>query len=219
MTNLLAIETTTGICSVALHLDTRTSAGHPKGLRDEPQKLFLENTRLAPRLHNRHVLTMVDDLLRTASLDKKSLHLIAYGAGPGSFTGVRIGAAVAQGLAFALALPVLPVPSSQVAAETARCAAGLRGTFEVRRKSRAGWRYAARYALCDDGVTCLAFDKLVPDDKTNDDASPSVIDGDRLAIDAGALARVALRTQASAVAPESALPFYVEGDSPWRVSA
>lgn len=216
MANLLAIETTTDICSVALHLLAQGSVA-----QNEPRDQVIENTRLAPRLHNRHVLAMVDEVLRTASINKKKLDVIAYGAGPGSFTGVRIGASVAQGIAFALALPVVSVPSSAVVAETVRRTTNLRGTFVVHRTSRVGWRYAARYALCENGVTCLAFDKLERDDRKPDYDGENcpVINGDRFAIGAAAVARVALRQPSRAVEPELALPFYVEGDSPWRKSA
>ena len=208
MVDLLAIDTTTDVCSVGL----ATGEG------------WLEQTRLAPRLHNQHVLGMVDDVCRAAAdltgesadppLVKARVRFIAFGAGPGSFTGVRIGAAVAQGLAFAIGAQTIPLPSSAIVAETAR-AAGRRGTCAVRRMSRPGWHYEARYELTDDDIRCLAFDELKPSAAP---AAADCIDGARTAISAFAIARLALRRTDQAVPPAEALPIYVDGDTPWRMS-
>ena len=80
--NLLAMDTTTEICSVAAFSGDQ----------------WFEHTRSAPRLHNRLVLEMVDNVLGGAGLAVREVDLVAFGAGPGSFTGVRIGAAVRKAL-------------------------------------------------------------------------------------------------------------------------
>lgn len=193
--NLLAIDTTTDICSVAL-----CSGGR-----------WFEHTRLAPRLHNRHVLSMVDDIVRAAELAANTCDVLAYGAGPGSFTGVRIGAAVAQGIGLAAGAKLVAVPSAAVAVETARCASGLRGEVAVRRESRPGWHYVARYQLDDAGIDCIAFDELVATDTLAQD----VLDGDLLAVTARTVATLALRNIDRAVHPAHAQPYYVDGDNPW----
>ena len=212
MTRLLAVDTTTDRCSVVLDCGCN--------------RVF-EHSRLAPRLHNRHLLEMVDEVLRAASAaeagpkERTKLDFIAFGAGPGSFTGVRIGAAVAQGIALAVHALVVRVPSSAVAAESAR-RCGLRGRVSVYRQSRPGWHYHARFQLSNDGIACLSFDRLVspnaPAPTTTADDAETVVKGDNYPTSARIVAELAKQSLDQAVAPAGALPFYVEGDSPWRAN-
>lgn len=93
--NLLAIETSTENCSVALlHGDD-----------------LVGRSELAPRRHAERVLPMCDEVLAEAGLHRSALDAIAVGRGPGAFTGVRLAVAVAQGIALAFDLPVVPVSS------------------------------------------------------------------------------------------------------------
>ncbi len=194
--NMLAIETTTDICSVALMTDGR----------------WFEDTRSAPRLHNRHVLAMIDNILEAAAITRRQIDVIAFGAGPGSFTGVRIAAAVAQGVALAVYARTLAVPSSTVAAECVRRLADRRGEVTLARPCRPGHHHVSRFKLTRDDVDCLEFDRVA----VVDTSSPSVVDAARLAPNARVVGRLALAGLADATTPEQALPFYVEGDSPWR---
>lgn len=91
--NVLAIETSTEWLSLALG---RGEARHERRL-------------LAGQRHAEIILDEIEGLLRAAELDVSSLDGIAFGAGPGSFTGLRIACGVAQGLAAAAALPVLGI--------------------------------------------------------------------------------------------------------------
>jgi tRNA threonylcarbamoyladenosine biosynthesis protein TsaB len=88
--NILSLETSSEWCSVAAWLDGKMSA------REE----------LAGQRHSQIILPMIDALLRDVGLELSAFHAIAFGAGPGSFTGLRIGCGVAQGLAFAAGIPV-----------------------------------------------------------------------------------------------------------------
>lgn len=93
--NLLAIETSTEACSVALiHGDE-----------------VIARSELAPRRHAELVLPMADALLAEAGLGRHALDVIAVGRGPGAFTGVRLGISLAQGMALALDVPVVTVSS------------------------------------------------------------------------------------------------------------
>ena len=194
--NLLAIDTTTDVCALAVHRQNR----------------WFEHNRLAPRLHNRYVLSMIDRVLGAAGMRALDLDLIAFGAGPGSFTGVRIGAAVSQGIALATDAQLIPVANSEVAAEALRRIGGLRGEVDIVRASRPGWRYRARYELGDAGVRCVDFDRLVAAAEVDDNS----VDADRIAVSAHIVGTLALRNLADAVAPAFAQPHYVDGDSPWQ---
>lgn len=194
--NVLAIETTTDICSVALVTDG----------------CWFEDTRSAPRLHNRHVLAMIDNILEAAEITRGQIGVIAFGAGPGSFTGVRIAAAVAQGVALAVGARALAVPSSTVAAECVRRSSARRGEVTVARPCRPGLHHVSRFMLAQDNVDCLEFDRVA----VVDTSSTEVVDAARLSPSARVVGQLALDGIDAAVAPALALPFYVEGDSPWR---
>lgn len=101
--NLLAIDTALSACSVALLANGRLSV-----LREA-----------TPRQHINCLLPMIDTLLRENAVQLRQLDALAFISGPGSFTGLRIGMGVIQGLAMGADLPVLPISTLQALAQEA----------------------------------------------------------------------------------------------------
>ncbi len=97
---ILALEISTECCSVALMY----------------QGDFLEQTFVSTKGHSEALLPMVRALLRQAQVSLSELQLIAYGAGPGAFTGLRLACGAAQGLAMGSGLPVLGVSTLEALA-------------------------------------------------------------------------------------------------------
>lgn len=91
--NILAIDTSTEACSAAVFNDGKV----------------ITRFRVAPQMHTELILSFCDEVLAESGLSLKQLDAIAFGRGPGSFTGIRIAAGVVQGIAFACDLPVVPI--------------------------------------------------------------------------------------------------------------
>lgn len=106
--NYLAIDASTEACSVALQVDDAITGS----------KVY-SRYELCPQSHSLQLLPMVDALLKEANLMLGQCNGLIFGRGPGSFTGVRIGVGVAQGLAFAAEIPVYGVSSLQAMAQLA----------------------------------------------------------------------------------------------------
>lgn len=100
---ILAIETATDACSAALSID------------GEIQERF----ELAPRAHTELILPMIDALMAEAGINISQVDAMAFGRGPGAFTGVRIAVGVTQGIAFGADLPVVPVSTLAALAQGA----------------------------------------------------------------------------------------------------
>ncbi len=105
---ILAIDTSTEACSCALHIDGETQA----------------RSQLAPQQHTKLILPMADELLAEAGIKPNQLDGLAFGKGPGSFTGLRIACGVVQGIAFAVDIPVAPISSLATLAQAAYIESG-----------------------------------------------------------------------------------------------
>lgn len=103
MPTLLALDTATEACSVALLY----------------QGQVFSRYAVIPRLHAQQLLPMVQEVLQEAGASLQEVEALAFGRGPGAFTGVRIVVGVVQGLAFALNKPVLPISTLKVLAQRA----------------------------------------------------------------------------------------------------
>lgn len=100
---ILALDTATEACSAALLNQQQIDA----------------RFEIAPRDHTQRILPLVQELLQAQSLALSALDALAFGRGPGSFTGVRIGIGVAQGLALGANLPMIGVSSLATMAQGA----------------------------------------------------------------------------------------------------
>lgn len=103
MANYLAIDASTEACSAALLWQGNT----------------FQNFDVCPQSHSTLLLPMVDKLLKEAGCKLNQLDGLVFGRGPGSFTGVRIGIGVAQGLAYSANLPLVGVSTLQALAQQA----------------------------------------------------------------------------------------------------
>jgi tRNA threonylcarbamoyladenosine biosynthesis protein TsaB len=98
---ILALDTATENCSAALLIDGRLTA----------------RERLLPRGHAAHILPMIEEVLGESGTALASLTAIAFGRGPGAFTGVRLAASITQGLAYAAGLPVVAISDLRAVAQ------------------------------------------------------------------------------------------------------
>ena len=145
MTKILAIDASSGACSVALSHTGDVITRYIKSERD----------------HTRQVLPMVDEVLTEANISLRELDALAFTAGPGSFTGLRIAFGFIQGLAASVNLPVIAVSSLAAAAMGAIregfCESDVLVTFDA----RMGEVYWGQYRLDGEGaIRCISREQL-----------------------------------------------------------
>lgn len=141
---LLAIETATEACSAALLIDGEIELRYA----------------VKPRGHSELLLQMMDSLLAEAELKPTQLDALAFGRGPGSFTGVRIATGVAQGAAFAADLPVVPVSTLAALAQRAYRERGERYLLPSY-DARMGELYWAAYQVGENELVAGVVDEAV----------------------------------------------------------
>jgi len=218
---LLAIDTATEACSAALAI-----GGTILSRYEEPD-----------RAHAERILPMVDALLAESGLSLRQLDAIAFGRGPGAFTGLRIAAGVAQGLAFGAELPVIPVSNLAALAERAlseRAGDAVLACIDAR---MAEVYWCAFRRATPEGATALGAEVVTPPDAVSLGESPFPIGSwigagtglaaypaiatrvglqpaqiaDRLLPRAQEIARIAMRELIAgrALRPEEAIPVYL----------
>ena len=143
---ILALDTAADLCSVALAVDGRIE----------------ERTEVVGQKHSERILPMVDRLLQESGLQLGDCDAIAFGAGPGAFTGLRIACGVAQGLAFGAGRPVVAVGNLAALAQAARSAAPGARTVLAAIDARMREIYWALYSFDNDDLTETSAPALDP---------------------------------------------------------
>jgi tRNA threonylcarbamoyladenosine biosynthesis protein TsaB len=217
---MLAIETSGEICSVGLNVD-----GNRFVVSEHVQKK-----------HNERLLPMLTELRETAGLSQTALldclDTVAFGCGPGSFTGVRIAAAAAQAVALAAGATMIRVSSSAAMASTAFHALPEAVGVITAIRSRRDLYYLAAYSTSNGETRTSAADRLCESEPDVEfarlyadwpliGATPEWWKGERaipVSVDAHALLEVAevMRRNGEMVDVAAGLPEYFSGDTPWR---
>jgi len=137
---LLAIETCTEACSAAVYVDGEV----------------VERYQIAARQHNELILPMAEQVLAEVQISLSQLDGLAFGCGPGAFTGVRICVAVSQGIAFAHDLPLLGISSlANLAAQAPATGQGEQQVFAAI-DARMGEIYYGHYLVARNSVPVLS---------------------------------------------------------------
>src|SRR5437764_830041 len=153
---ILAIETSSELASCAL---LNTNGAQPAAA----PAIVLARESSGVRTHSQAVLPMIQELLREAGVRLADCDAIAFGAGPGSFTGVRTACGVVQGLAFGAGLPVLPLVTLAAMAEACRARtgatevlavvdAGMGEVYWAQYRWNGAWETVSEPALCAPGA-------------------------------------------------------------------
>jgi len=142
---IVAIDASTEVCSVALGIDER----------------WWERSEVAGQSHSELLLPMLSALLDENHVTMQDLDGVAFGAGPGSFTGLRIACGVAQGLAFGAELTVVGICTLEAIAETARRRHGCTRVIAAL-DARMREVYIAAYAYFDGRWTVVIEPTVAP---------------------------------------------------------
>ncbi|NOQ94951.1 MAG: tRNA (adenosine(37)-N6)-threonylcarbamoyltransferase complex dimerization subunit type 1 TsaB [Methylophaga sp.] len=143
--NILALDTCTESCSAALLYNG---------------ELF-ERVEMTQRGHSDLILGMMDDVFKQAKTTVSTIDAVAFGRGPGSFTGVRVGVGVAQGIAFARDVPVIPVSTLLAVAQSAADQLNV-DYIAVAMDARMGEIYCASYQRKNGLVELIDSERVCP---------------------------------------------------------
>ena len=156
---ILAVETSGGLCSVAVLLSEND---------------YVEMNYNQKHVHSKVLLPMINTLLNSVNIFPKDLHHVAVSNGPGSFTGLRIGLSAVKGLVFGLELPIVQVPTLEALAFQLCNYIPLNGKYAIANTVNRDELYFAKFIKAENGYKIIEelqiFDKnrledfLVEDD-------------------------------------------------------
>ena len=220
---VLAIDTASPMCSAALYV----------------QGVYYERSRLVPQGHGQWILPMVDGLLDEGNTTLQGLDAIAFGRGPGTFTGVRMATAVAQGLSLGADVPLLPISNLAMLAQSAYQKYQAK-KIVVAIDARMDEVYWGSFQMNENGLQSVGSETLCPPHRVppldgddwfgigtgfaeypaivqHYDAQLRDLDSERLprAEDALPLA-ISMLEQGEVFAPEKVAPVYLRDDVAWR---
>lgn len=148
MRNVLAIESASQVLSVALKADSSV----------------LSRTELPQVSHSALILTWIDELVKKADIALADLDCVAFGAGPGAFTGVRLACSVAQGLGLGLEVPVVAAPNLEC-----QCAGlGLEGVVAAVSDARMNQCYAAVFSVSRQAIEPVSPESVLNPEELQD---------------------------------------------------
>ncbi|MBL1320670.1 MAG: tRNA (adenosine(37)-N6)-threonylcarbamoyltransferase complex dimerization subunit type 1 TsaB [Methylophaga sp.] len=150
--NILALDTCTECCSAALLYNGS----------------IFERVEMTQRGHSDLILGMMDDLFGEAGATISDIDVVAFGRGPGSFTGVRVGVGVAQGVAFARNIPVIPISSLSAVAQGAADELDI-DNIAVAMDARMGEVYCASYQCVNGIVQLVDTERVCPPEQFTPD--------------------------------------------------
>ncbi|MDO8954915.1 MAG: tRNA (adenosine(37)-N6)-threonylcarbamoyltransferase complex dimerization subunit type 1 TsaB [Gammaproteobacteria bacterium] len=192
---ILAFEASSDACTVALQVKGEVYSKHV----------------IEPRSHNELLLPIIQDLMKQANIGFADLDAIAFGAGPGSFVGVRIAASVVQGLAFAAQKPVIRLSSLQIMAQTAYRELGL-SQIEIILDARMKQYYFGQYELSNGLMLSVEADSIRPN--VQNEVLPELVVLPN-ARDMLPLAEYCY-VKGELLKPEQALPIYLDEAKQWK---
>jgi len=150
--NILCVDTSTEACSVAVLK------------QNDIEQVIKDSFMFAPREHTTKILPTVESVLEEVQLNIKDIDVVAYGRGPGSFTGVRIGISIAQGLAFGIEKPMVGVSTLQAMAQQAYKTENVSDVYAAI-DARMGEVYYGHYQLNGDLMTLQGEEVVIkPED-------------------------------------------------------
>ncbi len=183
MTCIIAVETATEACSAALLIE------------NEGTQSIHKRFQLAPREHTKLILPMLEEVLADANLKLTDVDAIAFGRGPGAFTGLRIATGIAQGLALSVDKPILPVSSLQSMALAAyketssenkkTSSENINQRIIVAIDARMGEIYWAEYQIIEDSVEQIGEEQLSKPEEMFKKIEPLVEDNSIIVIGSG----------------------------------
>ena len=143
---ILGIETSGELCSVSLFFS--------------PEK-YDERNILMKHIHSEKLVPMIDEILKSNSIEAKELDLVAVSNGPGSFTGLRIGMTAAKGIAFAANLPLVTVPTFDALALQISEYLNEENIFCIANNANIEEAYFAKYIIKNSSLSTLTEAALI----------------------------------------------------------